>query len=91
MPDESMENLVKRYGNALDDVKCSRDVLNKAECELSNSITALGKRLMPSDVKVGEKFGMWVGGDLLQIEYVQAGEYRIEFRSRKTSAHLPTS
>ena len=61
------EELVSRWENALAAVEDAKRVLNRAECDLGNATTALGKWMTPSDAKPGETFSVWHGSELLTV------------------------
>lgn len=64
------ERRIKRWENAINDERRARSDLTSAECERENAATDLGKWLVPSDAKEGEKFCVWYGDSLIQAEVV---------------------
>lgn len=79
------ERLIKAWEGAIEDERRAKSALNSAECHLANSKNALGKWLVPSDAKEGEKFCVWYGDSLIQAELVRMGEYKLSIRSRGKS------
>ncbi len=64
---EGME-LIKTWESARKNEINARHALNRAETELMNAHDKLAKWMLPHDAKPGEKFGVWVGNDLIQVE-----------------------
>lgn len=69
------ERVIQRWLDAQEDVKAAKSALTRAECEDANAHSALAKWLMPSDMKPGEKIGVWVGDSLFQVELVERKAY----------------
>lgn len=61
------KRLVDNWRAAQERLERSRREVNSAECELSNSASALSKWLMPKDAKPGEVFSVWYGDSLIQV------------------------
>lgn len=60
--------LVKRWLATVDELKRSKDAVNRADCDERNAQSALAKWLMPSDMGNGEKVAVWFGDSLIQVE-----------------------
>jgi len=69
--------LVADYLGSIQSVQQAKDRLGSAECDLSNTERALAKWLMPSDMKPGEKIGVWLGDSLFQVELEERKSYPV--------------
>lgn len=56
-------------------VEDAKHGVTRAECNFANAETALAKWLAPSDIKPGEKIGVWYGDSLFQVESVESLSY----------------
>lgn len=81
--------LVKAWQAAEEYLARNKQEVVRAECDLSNAVTALGRWMCPGDVKPGEKFCVWYGDSLIQVELltpdapgVAASTYKISVRAR---------
>lgn len=54
------QELVRDWLGAQQNVERARSALNRAECDLANTIIVLGKHLAPSDIADGESVSIWV-------------------------------
>lgn len=61
-------DLIKAWENAKSAEMRARHELHKCETALMNAHNALAKWMLPHDAKPGEKFGVWVGNDLIQVQ-----------------------
>lgn len=82
--------LVTRFGDAEIALKHASDEKNRAECELANAITALGKFMCPDDAKQGEKFSIWMRDSqdqerMLEVTYRGLGDYHVAWRSKRAA------
>jgi hypothetical protein len=82
------ENLVRDWLCAKQEVARLKAALNRAECDEVNAQIALAKWLMPSDMKVGEKIGVWQGDSLFQVEKRESGDTVVTVRTRGTKFHM---
>ena len=76
-----VEAHIKRWKFATEQVASLKRQLNAAECELSNSTTALGKCLLPGDAQANEKFCVWYGDSLIAARH-NNGKHFVELRSQ---------
>lgn len=76
-----VEDHVKRWKLAAEQVRNLKRQLNKAECELRNSETALAKCLLPDDAMANEKFCVWYGDSLIAAR-CNNGHDSVELRTR---------
>ena len=72
---------VKRWKFAAERVRDLKRELSAAECELSNSETALAKWLLPDDANANEKFCVWYGDSLIAAKHIN-GRHEVELRTR---------
>lgn len=79
-----IENHIKRWKFATEQVADLKQQLNKAECEMRNSETALAKQLLPGDAKANEKFCVWYGDSLIAARH-NNGSHFVELRTRGRS------
>lgn len=72
---------IKRWKFATERVANLKRELSAAECELSNSETALAKWLLPDDAKAMENFCVWCGDSLITAGH-NNGNHFVELRTR---------
>lgn len=86
------ERLIKAWLGAQESVQRAKSNLNGAECDLSNTQEALAKWLIPEDAKPGEKFSVWFGDSLIQVEIPSPGDHstrkKVTVRKRGRSISL---
>lgn len=78
------EDCIKRWKFAAQEVADLRRRLNKAECELRNSETALAKWLLPEDAQANELFCVWYGDSLVSAVH-KNGNHSVRLRTRGKS------
>lgn len=88
-PSVSGQKIIERFQRARQRVDQLRSETNSADVELTNATDELGKWLVPSDAKPGEKFAIW-GRDMRDQECLfevhapteKYGRYFVKIRSR---------
>ena len=75
------ERLIQQWHTATQNLKDAYLRINGLECNLANARNALGKWLMPSDAKVGEKFSVWHLDSLIEVT-VTNGDPELRIRTR---------
>ena len=76
-----VEDHIKRWKFATEQVADLKRQLSAAECELRNSETDLAKCLLPSDAEANEKFCVWYGDSLIAARHNNGGHF-VELRTR---------
>lgn len=84
-PTDEGKRHVDRWREAQTDLSTAKSRLSTAECELANATAALGKWMCPADAKVGEKFCVWYGDSLIEVELSVTGSYKVSARNRGRS------
>lgn len=79
-----VENHIKRWKFATEEVKRIKQQVSKVECELANAATDLAKCLLPDDAKAGEQFCVWYGDSLIAAKH-ENGNHFVELRTRGRS------
>ncbi len=79
-----VEDHIKRWKFAINNVANLKSKLSKAECELRNAETALAKCLLPGDANADEKFCVWYGDSLIAASH-NSGRHFVELRTRGQS------
>lgn len=74
------QETIDRWKNAIKSVDQCKSSLNRAECELSNALTELGRNMVPKDASIGESFSVWVSDKILVVTLVRAGTYKAHWR-----------
>lgn len=74
--------LVKEWVDAHSRVQRLRSEINRQECNAANATIALARFLIPTGVKtqVGEKFCIWFGDSLIQVEIGDNGNHNVTIR-----------
>lgn len=67
-PTSAGRHHIDRWQAAQRSVERARSSLNREEVELANATAALIKWLTPDDPRFGEKFSVWYGDSLIQVE-----------------------
>lgn len=76
------QELIKDWLETKERVSSYQSLLNKAVCNASNAVNALGKWAMPSDAKEGEKVVMPYGRAFIEVHFVRFGTYEVKERPR---------
>lgn len=61
-------DLVERWVRAKQELERAKSLVRNAECDLANSVSALGKHLAPKDAEEGERFNIWVNGERVGLQ-----------------------
>ncbi len=81
------QRVVDTWLEAQKAVASARDQLNRRDTDLLNATAQLGKWLLPSDAKPGEKIAVWHGDSLIQAEVVANRDPIITVRLRGKHLH----
>ena len=79
-----VEDYIKRWKFATEQVKRTKQQLSKAECELANATTDLAKCLLPRDAEANEQFCVWYGDSLIAVKH-ERGNHFVTLRTRGKS------
>lgn len=79
-----VEDHIKRWKHATEEVEKIKRQLSKAESELANATTDLAKCLLPDDANANEKFCVWYGNSLVAAHH-NNGNHFVELRTRGRS------
>ena len=71
---------ITRWESAERRLKEVQRELTSAECELSNSVNALGKVLCPENCKIGEEFSIWTDSKLVTVKKIGNSDYEVSWR-----------
>lgn len=74
--------LIKNYLSAKDRLQRARNELANAETEAKACEKELADWLSPSDIKEGEKIGVWHGDSIFQVEQLPVGQRKVTVRTR---------
>lgn len=83
--------LVKDWLGAKERLEKLKREVTRAECDLSNTQTALAKWMLPQDAKPGEKIAVWHHDSLIQVEVPlqshMPAPITVRLRGRQLSSH----
>lgn len=69
MSDEKTDQLVARWRTAKEGVEIARRDLSTEETRLMNATNELAQWLTPEGAMAGEKFSVWIQGNLIEVSY----------------------
>lgn len=92
-PANEGKDLIESWQSAMKAVEFAKDALRGAETNLTNAINLLGKWMLPRDAKSGEKFSVWNGSELIEVEYTINGscDFKVKVRPRGQQKQSPKS
>ncbi len=77
--------LIEQWFSAQTEVERCKERLRTAETDEANATLAVGKWLLPSDARAGEKIAVWFGDSLIQAEVRHQRDPLITIRKRGES------
>lgn len=81
-PTREGEKLLKEWYAARDRFEQAERELSRARCDKDNAENAFVKWMLPEDAKAGERFLMWHGAQLVQVEK-RDHDARVTIRSKR--------
>lgn len=89
-PNRDGADLIKDWLHAQERLRRAKSEVNSAECDVNNSMRALAKWMLPTDARAGEKFCVWFGDSLIQVEVMTEhnADPEVTIRTRGKSISL---
>ena len=79
-----VENHIKRWKFATEELRRIKQQVDKVECELADATTDLAKCLLPDDAKANEQFCVWYVDSLIAVKH-DNGNHFVTLRTRGKS------